>query len=319
MDIGFSRLLRRSLRTRPSYRAVTLFRDPAIQRSIERFGYCITDARLPEMAVVRLQQLVDGHRTPSDRADPYSLGWGPPPNISFDQYLATSQLLVPEVARLTDLEAARTLLSTFQIKPTGAGSYLPAHQDGFLVDERRWYGVNAWISLADSTSTTGALFVLPGSHRYGDWVRLGTSEDDLAGLHGVIAKHSRILTSTSGQIVLFDTALIHGSTTNSGVRRVAATCNIIPRQADLLNPSIGHATPPGYVEVHRTPVSTLDRQARSLDAGELPQIGDTEMIGRRPIDRVTIGRRGLDLVHRLDRALRPNPPGSEPSRTERAG
>lgn len=112
-------------------------------------------------------------------------------------------VLLPALGPLVDPAAARLRPSVFQMKPPSPTSDLQAHQDCFLVDERRSFGVFAWVALTDVGLDAGPLYVVPGSHRHGTWKRISSTTDQFARLHEVIHRHARALEVSAGQVILF--------------------------------------------------------------------------------------------------------------------
>jgi hypothetical protein len=214
---------------------------------------------------------------------------------------------VPEVAALVDPATARVMPSVLQIKPSSPDSALSAHQDSSLVDETHSHGLYAWVALTDSGVDDGPLFVLPGSHRWGRWPRAASPVDELAGLHHAIERWSRVLEVRSGQVVLFDNAVVHGSLANrSGRTRLAASCAVVPAAAELV--------------IHRT----VDGHPGALRLWE--EASDTATAGPVSTWAATtettapgVGPAALSAVCALDRLLRPRPPGRALQRVAPAG
>jgi hypothetical protein len=313
VEIGFLRLLASAMRPRPGYHSAALFADPDVQDHLARHGYCVTDRFVAPEAVEQLRDLVTRHVEANELDGPggvYAVRLGGGDTALPDsEFVRLWQLLIPQVERAVNPEVARVVFSAVQVKPASVTSRLPAHQDSFVVDERSAFSANAWTSLDDSTVESGALFVLPGSHRFGNSIRVGSEHDDLHGLHEVIERHARVVTSSPGQIVLLDSALIHGSLTNTtGRRRLAVSCHVLPRREDLLVPSVAGHQPRGRVQVLRYDAADLDRTARGIEGGTLPAITG-QPAGTRPIDRFTFGRHGLAAACRLTGLVRGRPQG----------
>ena len=300
MDAGFLRLLGRVIRGRRQYDSASLFRNSTIHDALRRDGFCITDHFLTEECIAELDAIVTGHPPLEALDEPgytYAVRWGDPPELSLETKSRMESLLVPEIEAMTTPGAARIILSAVQIKPSAPESALLGHQDFFVVDETEHYSLNAWVSMQHSDENSGALFVLPGSHQYGNWKRIASLNDDLAGLHDVIARHARVLESEPGQVVLLDHALIHGSTCNaSGRRRAAISCHVVPRHAGLMVARVSDTTPAGVVEFERIDASLLDAVVRPADPGIRRESA--------PIDELRIGPRGLDALCRVNAAIR---------------
>jgi hypothetical protein len=209
--------------------------------------------------------------------------------------------LVPAVAAHVTPEAA-VGPSVFQCKPPGPEGRLSAHQDAFLVDERRDFGLHAWVALTDITLRDGPLFVLPGSHRYATWTRISAPGDQLGGLHDAIERHARTLEVRAGQVVWFDHATIHGSLENQGDDlRVAVSAFVVPSRRQLTIPIPSAADGPSCVDV-------LGIDARDVCA-EPTTLRLDNVIGRVQLDRLSFGPRSVGLSARLHAALHRSAPG----------
>lgn len=242
------------------------FRDPAATASLERHGYYLSDFFIGERAV---EQLVDVYRenlidaAPTDGAF-YSTAWNGAGGADSAAYAATVQWLKPEIEKMVDRKRSRVLASVFQLKPAGPSSGLAPHQDSTLVDERRWSGAHAWVALTRSRAEDGALFVVPGSHRFARWPRVANADDEFVAYRNELMRSARVIEAEPGQVVLFDHATIHGSLPNrGGSTRVAASCVVIPAAADLLVP-VPDPEDPAVARVLRYVPDALDRSPELL-------------------------------------------------------
>ncbi len=304
VELGLARLLGRTVRPRRGYRSVALLADASVQRTIARFGYCVTDHRVPAESVARLTQIAaDLGGGNAEAEQTYALGWGQSPTLPSYAFEEVRRLAAADVEPLLNLATARTTFTAFQVKPATTSSALGAHQDSFMVDERSSYGLFAWIPLGESSIENGALFVLPGSHIYGNWRRISSAEDEFADLHQVIERYARVITAETGQIVLFDNALIHGSLANaSGQPRIAASCAILPRATDPLRATVSPTSGPDQLDLFRV-------DGIALDAAKSPESITEHYLATVPRDRLAVGPQAFDLVCRLNRTLRGGAPG----------
>jgi hypothetical protein len=297
-------------------RVPSLVTDPSVRRRLRRDGYCVTDHVIDPSCIAGLDAIASAAPGLDDLDAPgivHVLPWegadGPEPSV----YQQAWALLVPELLRLVDQEHARVLLSAFQVKPASPTDHLAAHQDSSVVDERDAHSLSAWVSLHDSTEESGALFVLPGSHRFGSRARIGTATDDLAPLHDTIERHARVIPAAPGQVVLLDHALVHGSLPNrSGRRRIAVTSHIVSRHRPLLVPFSSDGVGPGFAALRRITVAELDEAEVALGAGRTPG-PPGQVVEPLELDHLTFGPRTLDLACRMH-ALRRHPPQGTPFR-----
>jgi len=127
------------------------------------------------------------------------------------------------------LDAVRSLLgpdllvlnSVLFIKPANDPGHAAWHQDGTYWDIEGDRVVSAWIAITDSTPESGAVRVVPGSHRSRRRHVLGAEPD--AGLlrgqrvEGVRADETANIALRAGQFSLHHLWLLHGSPRNSSV------------------------------------------------------------------------------------------------------
>ncbi len=124
----------------------------------------------------------------------------------------------------------------FQIKPPSSKSDLNPHQDSPVVDELIHNSVYVWIPLCDIDEKNGPVWVLPGSHLWGNHQRS-------LNVHWVFEKHTQLLwkymqpiTMKKGDLLCWDTALIHGSSPNlSNETRVAITTTVLPKDYRMVD------------------------------------------------------------------------------------
>jgi hypothetical protein len=255
VDVAFTDLLAASMRSaRSAFGSAPLFRDRRIQRDLQRYGYSVPGHAVPESSLDALRDLYSEYtalRCGVDNGHFHSSTWNGDSAADRAARAGITDALVPQIAQLTEPDRASVLPSVLQVKPSGPLSALPAHQDSSLVDESRQFGAYVWVPLTRSRRENGAMFVLPGSHRYARWPRAASEEDELHRLHGVIRRHARLIEVESGQVVIFDNALIHGSLANlSGSTRVAASCVVVPNQVDL-RVAMADTDDPGMLQIHR--------------------------------------------------------------------
>lgn len=123
----------------------------------------------------------------------------------------------------------------FFIKPNTKDSFLAPHQDSAVIDESKYYGIFLWIPIQDINSTNGALYVLPGSHLWGNFCR---SQH----IPWAFRKHEKFLWSkmiplyvNKGDIVCFDTSIIHGSSVNySDLYRLVLCGALLPKKYQMV-------------------------------------------------------------------------------------
>lgn len=305
MRVGSIKLMMRTMRRRPGYQQLQLFR-PEVQRSLQRWGYCVTNEHVDAAGI---QALWSAYRQVAasvpdldpDRFTPLS----PRSMSGFSREVlaAMDDALRPPLERLATPEA-RITPSVFQSKPSSPESAVDPHQDSILVDERQAFGAYAWVPLADVGAESGALYVVPGSHRFGAWNRAPATGAELEPLRQIIAKRARLLPATAGQVILFDHAAMHGSLPNrSGVVRVAVGGVVRPARLSTYTSAVNDDTPAGWMELYRHPPATSGLSASEL-ARRRVHVGTVELT------RLTAGPRAFSIVCRAESVFRHGAPGT---------
>jgi hypothetical protein len=140
----------------------------------------------------------------------------------------------------------------FQIKPPSKVSELNPHQDAPVIDETKFNGMFVWIPLCRITQENGPVLVLPGSHLWGNHQRS-------LNVPWVFEKHTKTLWKymepvlmEEGDILCWDTALIHASVPNlSNNMRIAVTTTILPRDFKMVEFFKDNQTPAGMIEKYQ--------------------------------------------------------------------
>lgn len=132
-------------------------------------------------------------------------------------------------------EAHRTLNQVFIVKRSGVNTVFKVHQDWNVVDETQYTSVNVWIPLHDVDASSGALWVLKGSHKINRPIRgSGYLFPDYSDFNKELEKSAISIGLKAGEAVVFYHSLIHGSPPNvSGFERRAACFSVIPKEAPL--------------------------------------------------------------------------------------
>jgi hypothetical protein len=149
----------------------------------------------------------------------------------------------------------------FQIKPPSKVSDLNPHQDAPVIDETKENALFVWIPLCDITEKNGAICVLPGSHLWGNHQRS-------LNVPWVFEKHTKILWKymqpiylKKGDILIWDSALIHSSKPNlSNQTRVAITTTLLPKNFKMVEYFKDKITPKGKVEKYEVEKSFWEQQ-----------------------------------------------------------
>ena len=136
--------------------------------------------------------------------------------------------------RMNDFFAeSKNTIFTFQIKGMGPQSELYVHQDWSFTDEsKELYTYTFWLPLVESNTGNGTISVLPGSHNYLREIRGANINPVFDHLRKQLIKHLKPLTIRPGQLLLFDSALLHYSPANlSDKIRVSVMTNVMRKEA----------------------------------------------------------------------------------------
>lgn len=125
--------------------------------------------------------------------------------------------------------------AAFLAKGPDPSGRMEVHQDFTSVDERRGCSVNVWCPLDDVDEEGGCLEMVPGSHRWFDWLR-GPSVPSVQLPFGPdVDPHLVGVPVRAGEAVVYDHRLLHGSRRNrTGSIRVAVQIGLRPVELPLV-------------------------------------------------------------------------------------
>lgn len=259
------------------------FRDPELQRRIERDGFVVvpllTPADRAELRSVYESLDLPGHR-------PFGatlVGRSFQENDAIADRLEA--VVVPRISAV--LDDWSMIGGTFLVKEPHPESGLTVHQDWSSVDERTSVSMNVWCAIDDVPLDAGPLEVLPGSHLWFRAHRAPLIPSVQIDFSPLVDRALRPLPLAGGEAVIYDHRLFHGSRANTApTARVATQIGIAPLGAPLVMTVPG---PDGTVELRQ-----VDEQDffRGLDYEEH---GSSEPIGTL-IDRVPADPLGAQQV-----------------------
>lgn len=233
-----------------------LFRDPDVEQRLDGAGVALVRGAVPLDAVVELRRVYDEAMARYHEPTPehwFPTGMLADPDLQARMHDGTHRIATEVLGSLLLPGRGCVFTGSFAVKPVGPASYLGPHQDVSLVDETESRSVNFWIPLERSTPDNGALTFVAGSHRFGNVHRSLALPWAFEGLHEVMEAHAQMVLAEAGDLILFDTAVIHGSPANRTDRpRVALQGAVVPVDEEMEHLSVGPDTPPGMVEVRRT-------------------------------------------------------------------
>jgi len=137
----------------------------------------------------------------------------------------------------------------FQIKPPSKVSELNPHQDAPVIDETKENGLFVWVPLCDINEKNGAVLVLPGSHLWGNFQRSLNVPWVFEKYTKLLWKYMKPIYLNKGDILIWDTAMIHASLPNlSNEMRIALTTTLLPKQFKMVEYFKDAKTPKGKIE-----------------------------------------------------------------------
>lgn len=216
-----------------------LFVDAAIAGKIQRDGFALVD--LPNKNVLN-EAVVDAKRLLKtipfkERAIKFtSVGRIENGMTRLDSTNSINKYIIPHLKSYFHPGKVEFISGVHLIKPPSPLSNLNPHQDSSLVDERIYPSVYAWVPLTNVNAHNGTLYVLPNSHKAGLLQRSLNIPWEFLPYLDVLKKYMLPVNVKLGQVVFFDSALIHSSSRNITLStRLAVNVFIKPIEAKYLH------------------------------------------------------------------------------------
>jgi ectoine hydroxylase-related dioxygenase (phytanoyl-CoA dioxygenase family) len=210
------------------------FRDNHFQQSFEKYGYVvlkdiITDEEINEaLAIFHALQQMDAYKVDSRFESAGNFICKETQAFIFDFIREYSKKIAPRFANLDNCDIGEG--GTFFIKPPGDESILHPHQDSTVIDEATSYGIFIWIPLQDITMNNGPLYILPHSHLWGNVYRSQHIPWAFRKQYKYLWEKMQPVPVKKGDIICFDTSIIHASGINKTNQiRVAACGALLPK------------------------------------------------------------------------------------------
>ncbi len=231
-----------------------LFKNHTLNTRLKQEGFVVIPfLKSEELSALKgfYDQLHKGEEPPLFIEDIHMTSWCP--EEAYKQQVLNNLDHIFSSAVSVWFDKVRTLNNVFIIKRSGAQTTFKVHQDWNIVDETKYESVNVWVPLHDVDESSGALWVLPGSHRIQRPVRgAGYLFPDYTPHLQTLEKNAVSVKLKAGEAIVFYHSVIHGSPPNlSGHLRIAACFSVIPKEAPLC---IYHQPAAGMqLEVHEPP------------------------------------------------------------------
>lgn len=214
------------------------FKDMDLQEAIREQGYI----KIPLLDSVSVRAL---------RRDARELLGKIPVRQKIWKYISAGRIADPEIRKFSNKSIEKHVVPRLRplfhdnidlipgvhlIKPPSPASMLNAHQDSALVNERRYLSVYAWVPLVDTNKRNGTLHVIPRSHHLELYQRSLNVPWELEPFMKSLNKYLIPVKAKAGEVVFFDSALVHGSPNNLSLStRIAVNVFLKPREADYLH------------------------------------------------------------------------------------
>ena len=250
-----------------------IFKSKVHQSHFDEFGYVVVDAGL-ENEADEMAAFIRAHVSNLTSDFYYSL-------IAND--LAENKVIREKIrAGLQSfyeriLVDYKSLNESFLIKPAHTTDELLLHQDWCYTHEQKFHSLTLWMPLCDVDEDNGALFFVPGSHRWFNNLRSSTfptariSSKDLP--YDTVQK----VNMQKGQVMLFHPAGFHGSYPNNrSNHRVVITSVILPKSADYIYFQAVANAPVNNVKAFRLDEDTFLRELTTMAVGADPDSESVE-------------------------------------------
>lgn len=278
-----------------------LLKDQKLLRELRQNGFVV----LPFLEKEELDSLNtfyntihQGQEPPLFIEDIHMTSWCSEPDYKQQVLNNLGSIFSGAVSRWFD--KVRAVNNVFIVKRSGRETTFKVHQDWNVVDETQYESVNVWVPLHDVDESSGALWVLPRSHKINRPVRgAGYLFPDYTAHLKALEENAVSVKLKAGQAIVFYHSVIHGSPPNlSGKLRVAACFALVPESAPLCiyyQPSAGmelqQYAPPDDFMFHYT---HLRSETTQRPPAERPvKVGPSyinKLVGREEIDAL-IGKK----------------------------
>lgn len=216
-----------------------LFIDAAIADKIKQNGFAVVD--LPDATMLN-DAVADAKRLLktipfSQRAFKFtSVGRIVNDKIRVASTESINKYIIPHIKQFFHQDRVDFISGVHLIKPPSPLSNLNPHQDSSLVDEQAFPSVYAWVPLTNANQRNGTLYVLPKSHTIALFQRSLNIPWEFLPYLDVLKKYMVPVNVKLGQVIFFDSALIHSSSRNMSLNiRMAVNVFIKPKQANYLH------------------------------------------------------------------------------------
>ena len=209
-----------------------VFKDLNLQKKFDEQGFVLLDL-LSEKDIESLRSVYAQH-FPATKSGFFINIW----DNNFAERKAisykTKKILTPYTNSLFD--NFKFVVSVFTAKKAKAVENFALHQDITITDESLFPSISLWCPLQDVDENNGALSVVPGSHRIPAIPRGMNIPPQIEKISELLKeKYTRIIPMKTGQVIIWNHKLIHGSgVNNTQSDRIASVSLLMPEKAPVL-------------------------------------------------------------------------------------
>jgi len=176
----------------------------------------------------------------------------------------------------------KNVINSFIIKSPGPESEFYVHQDTTGLDEFQHSALSLWIPMQDVTPENGALALVEKTHWLLSPHRGASFAFGFEQIQTTVREYLKPITMKAGEVLLFDSRLIHHSSTNTTTTdRVALVCGLFPEAAKFQTCWKDKNNPEAPIELFEHPDDYLlkyphffynchDRPVTGAKVGEVP-------------------------------------------------
>lgn len=149
-----------------------IIKDERLEKIMDKDGYFVVKSFLTGQQLQALENLYAEYR-PTDEINKYGFYASTfSSNIDYRQRLKQEipNIFKPSLEKM--FKDYKFIGANFILKIPGGNSRLEIHQDTTLVDESRFTPVNVWCPMVDVNVENGTLYLIPGSHRFFNNIRI---------------------------------------------------------------------------------------------------------------------------------------------------
>lgn len=204
-----------------------VFADPATQASYEKNGYVIAD--LFDRTGVEQLRGIAGRYDVNRPQTFYCTNWTTDKIARRNECAEIENFLQGRIRKL--MPGYNVLYGCFIIKRFGKVGKIHPHIDWQFVQEPEFAAFNVWAPLSSTIKLNGAIWVVPGSHRFTDAKR---GPNINISLPESLTEQRVDLPMRAGQALIYDTRLVHGSYPNLlPWKRIALASIVVPGAATV--------------------------------------------------------------------------------------